>query len=162
MSWYLGKNASICETLKSSLEDVADAGSLPAELAQHALSCAKCKAVVDDHRRSQALLSALRLRKEPAQPRPWFAAGVMAAIAAREAQLQGSLEKWTAIPRLAHKFAWVSVLALLLSGSWLVGRQQASRAAWTPTDLAGETLVDRHPAPVDNDDVLNNLGERME
>jgi hypothetical protein len=86
----------------------------------------------------------------------------MAAIAAREAQLQGSLEKWIAIPRLASKFAWVSVLALLLSGSWLVGRQQAPRAAWTPTDLAGETLVDRHPAPVDNDDVLNNLGERAE
>jgi len=86
----------------------------------------------------------------------------MAAIAAREAQLQGSLEKWGAIPLLASKFAWVSVFALLLSGTWLVGRQQASGAAWTPTDLAGETLVDRHPAPVDNDEVLNNLGERTE
>ena len=160
MRWFLRKNKSLCETLKSSLEDVADAGSLPAALAQHAVSCAECQRAMDDYRASQVLLSALR--REPAESKPWFATGVMAAIASREAQIQGSLEKWTAIPRLASKFAWVSVLALLLSGSWLVGRQQASRTAWIPTDLAGETLVDRHPAPVDNDDVLNSLGERME
>jgi hypothetical protein len=160
MSWFLGKNKGPCGELTRSLEDSADASSLPAELAQHAASCAECRSAVDDFRASQVLLTALRHR--PAEFKPWFAKGVMAAIAAREAQLQGSLEKWIAIPRLASKFAWVSVLALLLSGSWLVGRQQASRTAWMPTDLAGETLVDRHPAPVDNDDVLNNLGERME
>ena len=160
MSWFLGKNEGFCGELRSSLEDFADTSALPAELTQHAASCAECRRVVDDFRASQVLLSALR--REPAESKPWFATGVMAAITAREMQLQGSLEKWIAIPRLASKFAWVSVLALLLSGSWLVGRQQASRTAWMPTDLAGETLVDRHPAPVDNDDVLNNLGERME
>ena len=160
MRWFLGKNKSLCGTLKSSLEDIGVAGSLPAELAQHVASCADCRRVVDDYRASQVLLSTLR--RDTKESRPWFATGVMAAIAAREAQLQGSLEKWVAIPRLASKFAWVSVLALLLSGSWLVGRQQASRAAWMPTDLAGETLLDRHPAPVDNDDVLSSLGERME
>ncbi len=160
MRLFAGKNNSQCEALKNSLEDFADSGSLPAELTQHAASCADCRRVVEDYRASQVLLGALR--REPAEPKPWFATGVMAAIAVREVNLQGSLEKWIAIPRLASKFAWVSVLALLLSGSWLVGRQQASRPAWMPTDLAGETLVDRHPAPVDNDDVLSNLGERME
>jgi hypothetical protein len=160
MGWFLGKSNSLCEAVKGSLEDFADAGALPAELARHAASCADCQRMVDDYRASHVLLSSLR--REPAESRPWFATGVMAAIAAREAQLQGSLEKWGAIPLLASKFAWVSVFALLLSGTWLVGRQQASGAAWTPTDLAGETLVDRHPAPVDNDEVLNNLGERTE
>ena len=160
MHWLFGKNKSLCETLKGSLEDFADAGPFPPELTKHAASCADCRTAIEDYRASRVLLSALR--RAPAASKPWFAAGVMAAIAAREAQLQGSLEKWTAIPRLASKFAWVSVLALLLSGSWLVGRQHAARAAWMPTDLAGETLADRHPAPVDNDDVLSNLGERME
>jgi hypothetical protein len=158
MSAFLKKNMSGCERLRTSIEDIDERNSIPATLTQHLASCAECRKAVDELFESRALWSAFPRQAEEA--RPWFAARVMAAIEEQEVKLERSLEPWIVVPRLASRLAWVSALVLLLSGSWLVGRQSAG-SAWIPTDLAGETYVDRHPAPVDNDDVLNNLGSRV-
>jgi len=157
MLGFLKKHDSGCELLRASIEDIKEREAIPANLTQHMASCAECRAAVDELFASRALLSALpRLAEES---RPWFAARVMAAIDEQESKIERSLEPWIVVPRLASRLAWVSALALLLSGTLLVERHSTG-SAWMPTDLAGETYVDRHPTPVDNDDVLNNLGSR--
>jgi hypothetical protein len=155
---FLKRRDSGCELLRDAIEDLKDREAIPATLAQHMASCAECRAAVDELFESRALLSALPGQTDAG--RPWFAARVMAAIDEQESKLEKSLEPWIVVPRLASRLAWVSALALLLSGSWLVERRSAV-STWMPTDLAGETYVDRHPVPVDNDDVLNNLGSRV-
>jgi hypothetical protein len=158
MSGFLKKNKNDCELLRASLEDIRERDSIPAILTQHLASCADCRTAVEELFEGRALLSALPC--QAVETRPWFAARVMAAIEEQEVKLERSLEPWIVVPKLASRLAWVSAVVLLLSGSWLVGRQSAG-SAWIPTDLAGETYVDRHPAPVDNDDVLNSLGSRV-
>jgi hypothetical protein len=86
----------------------------------------------------------------------------MAAIAEQEDKLQRSLETWTVVPRLASRLAWVSAIALLLTSSWLIERPKTAPSRTAGTDLAGEPLIESHPAPTNNDEVLFSLTERME
>jgi hypothetical protein len=158
MFGFLKKHNSACGRLLASIEDIKQREAIPTTLTQHMASCVECRVAVDQLFESRALLSSLPKQAEEA--RPWFATRVMAAIDEQESKLERSLEPWIVVPRLASRLAWVSALVLLLSGSWLVGRHSTG-SAWIPTDLAGETYIDRHPVPVDNDDVLNNLGSRV-
>jgi hypothetical protein len=159
----LKRNRSQCRQLLDLLEEIDDQESLPAELAAHAGSCADCKAAVADLFASRALLKALPRDDEAA--RPWFASRVMAAIAEGEGRLEKSLETWVVLPKLASRLAWVSALALLLTSTWLIERPKSvpvAQANQTNTDLTGEPVVENHPLPVDNDEVLASLTEKME
>ena len=156
----LKKNRSQCAALRELLEELTDEKSVPEALAAHVASCPDCKAAVEELFASRALLRVLP--RQTAAARPWFASRVMARIAERERQLEQSLETWTVLPKLASKLAWVCALALVLTSPWLVGGQKTPPVAQVRTDLAGEPLVENHPLPVDNDEVLTSLTERME
>jgi hypothetical protein len=155
------KSHSSCKTIQAMLEDLDDPKSLPPALAEHAAKCPDCRAAIEEFAESRALFAPLRAERNPAHPQvqPWFASRVMAAIAERESKLEDALEAWSAVPRFASRFAWVSALALLLTTSWLLERQPQPKQM-VVTDLAGESALDRHPTPANNDEVLFSLAER--
>lgn len=156
---FLAKRYSPCQMLRAKLEELDDERSLPAALAEHSAVCADCRAAVADFKESRALLAPLR--GDRAQVQPWFSSRVMAAIAEQESKLERSLEAWSAVPRLASRIAWVSALALLLTSTWLIEQQSTPKKTVT-TDLVGEPMIDSHPTPANNDEVLFSLTERME
>jgi hypothetical protein len=111
------KQQDACKRLRDVLEDATGSPVLSAEQKEHLAACPECKAAADD-----MSMSRLIFRDVPAsaaQPGPWFAPRVMAAIAARESELRQSLEAWAAVPRFAARLTWISAVALLLAGGWL-------------------------------------------
>ncbi len=145
-----GKNREQCERLRDSLETSASATALPAPMQAHLSDCTECRTVADELFASRALLQ--RMPLQAAEPGPWFATRVMAAIAARESNLQRSLEAWTVVPKLAARLTWISALALLLAGTWLY--QGPKSAPKTGNGSSVETLFDVAPASAAQDDVL--------
>lgn len=63
------------------------------------------------------LLSELEVRR--AEPGPFFAKRVMAAIEAREGELTGRVRAWAAVPTFASRLSAVAATLLLLAGTWL-------------------------------------------
>jgi hypothetical protein len=156
----LKRHTGNCKQLLESLVEIDSETSLPAELATHAACCQDCKKAIDELLASRALLRTLPRQQET--PKPWFATRVMAVIAEQEAQLERSLETWVVLPKLASRLAWVSALALLLTTTFLIQRPKAVPVAQVSTDLSGEPVVENHPLPVDNDEVLATLTEQAE
>ena len=75
----------------------------------------------------QALLCDLAPRR--AEPNPFFAKRVMAAIVAREAELRGRGRAWAAVPGFASRLSAIAVLLLVAAGTWLYS---GSRSTVTP------------------------------
>lgn len=147
------KNRGPCAELRDSLETSAGTAALPPSLQKHLADCLECRAVADELFATRALL-----RKMPATaaaPGPWFPARVMAAIAARESNLQRTLEAWTVVPRFAARLTWISALALLLACTWLY---EAPKSAPRSGSEGGvESLFDAVPNSPAQDDVLINF-----
>jgi hypothetical protein len=142
-----------CGRFRESLEEVASGGA-SREMLEHSAACEDCAAAAEELLESRELLRALPRESAPAMP--WFAPRVMAAIAAREAELRQSFDAWTVIPKFALQLTWISALALMLAGTWFLQRPKLpSRPA---TDITGEPV--QSSAPVTNDDVLVSLAER--
>jgi hypothetical protein len=160
MPRWFAKNDDDCSRLRNSLDSLDDRNALPPALAAHAASCQDCRQSLDDLFATRALLSTLP--RQPEESRPWFAARVMAAIGEQESKVTRSLETWLVVPRLASKLAWGAVLALVLTTTWLAGQPKTVRTPAVRTDLAGEPVVESHPVPVTNDDVLASLTEQTE
>jgi hypothetical protein len=156
----LKKNRGECSGFLESLEESASGAVLSPAQRQHAGRCAACAAAAEEWSASRKLLETLPRQKEVA--RPWFAPKVMAAIAAREAELRRSLDTWTVVPRLASKLVWVSALALLLTGTWLMEQPVSTPEKPVVTDLAGEPVFETAPLPATNDDVLVSLTEKSQ
>ena len=138
-----------CKRLVDLLEDSTGAAELSAGQQEHLAGCPECQGVADDMSMSRIILRDMPVSS--AVPAPWFAPRVMAAIAAREAELRQSLEAWAAVPRFAARLTWISALALLLAGGWLY--QLPKRAQTSANQTTAESLFDsaQSQAP---DDVL--------
>lgn len=59
------------------------------------------------------------LETHGAEPGPFFAKRVMAAIESREAELTSRVRAWAAVPTFASRLSAVAVMLLLLAGTWL-------------------------------------------
>jgi hypothetical protein len=154
--WTLKMRRDECSRVQESLGDSGIGESLPTHVREHASKCADCAAALKDMGTSRELLRAIPRQPSPG---PWFAPRVMAAIAAGESDLRRSMDAWTVVPKLARKLSWVSALALLLAGSWLLG-QPASTPSFKPaaTDITGEPVLESSP-PLNNDELLLSLAE---
>jgi hypothetical protein len=149
----IGKNRGSCKNVRDFLETSVSAVALPASLQEHLADCVACRTVADELFASRALLR--KLPASAAVPGPWFAARVMAAIAARESSVQRSLEAWTVVPKFAARLTWISALALLLAGTWLY---QTPKPAPRPgNESTIEFLFDAAPNSTSQDDVLINF-----
>ena len=149
------KTHDACTNLRDVLENAADVAALSAPQREHLAACADCQEVAD-----AIFIGRSVLQEAPpaASPGPWFAPRVMAAIAAREAELRQSLDAWAAVPRLAQRLTWVSALALLLASTWLyqTPRHAQNAANGNQNQGAFESLFDASPSPTP-DDVLPTM-----
>src|SRR5258706_4105373 len=139
-----------CRCLRDFLEDAPAAGVPSAEQQAHLAGCTECQAFADD-----VLMSRAIMRDVPvAAPGPWFAPRVMAAIAAREAELRQSLEAWAAVPRFAARLTWISAVALLLAAGWLYESPKVAQTVGNQT--TPESLFDSSQSQAP-DDVLPSM-----
>jgi hypothetical protein len=150
----LGKKRQECSHVLDVLENSAEGtAALSAAQREHLAACADCRDAADAFLVSRSLLQELPARE--AEPGPWFAPRVMAAIAAREAELRQSLDAWAAVPKLAARLTWVSALALLLATTWLYeSPKRAQTTAANQNQGTFESLFDSQQPPAPEDVVL--------
>src|SRR5580698_4861891 len=148
---FLSKRRAECRQFQSQLEDAAGAAPnakelsellalAPPALKEHAITCANCRAAAENILAARALLAVLP--SYAATAGPWFAPRVMAAIAARKAELSRAADTWTFLPKLAARLTWASAIALLLASGWLYQKPVATTSKSVVTDITGEPVVD--------------------
>jgi len=168
MKSFLNKRSRECREFQSQIEDAAGAApnakelselfaSASSALKEHANACADCRAAAENIIEARALLA--EVPSHAAMARPWFAPRVMAAIAARKAELSRAADTWTFLPKLAARLTWASAVALLLASTWLYQKPVSTSARPVLTDITGEPVVDT-VTPANNDEVLVSLAER--
>jgi hypothetical protein len=168
MTNFLNKRKAECRGFQMQLEDAAGAApsvtelsellaSTPAALKEHVTACADCRTAAENILAARALLAVLPSYATMAGP--WFAPRVMAAIAARKAELGRAADTWTFLPKLAARLTWASAIALLLASGWLYQKPVSTAAKPVVTDLTGEPLADT-ATPSTNDELLVSLSER--
>lgn len=162
----LNRSRADCRDFRLKLEDAASAApearnaaelfaAAPPALRDHASSCADCRSSAEDLLAARALLAALPSRA--AQPGPWFAPRVMAAIAARTADLNRAGDTWTFLPKLAARLTWASSIALLLASGWLYQRPHSNPPKTVATDITGEPIVENTPPAADDELLLSRV-----
>lgn len=126
--WHLRRRSTEeCRRLRDAVEEVAakqantvSVKSLREELTteeqQHIATCQDCQEAVQELVAARELFQGAARFGEEA--RPWFAARVMAAIAAREKDLAERVTAWTEFPRFASRLTWVAAIVLLASTTW--------------------------------------------
>lgn len=167
----LKKNAKECGQFQEALETAASSVSsastpeellaaLPLPWRQHAECCAACRAAVEELLAARALLRALPALSKP--PAPWFAPRVMAAIAAKEAELRRLGSPWAAVPRFASRLALASIAMLLVVSTWVYERPVAAPVKQTSAEAMTESLFDSSPPALSQDDILVSLAEKAQ
>ena len=151
---FMKKQEDECSRFRDSLEEIASGGA-SREMLEHSAACEDCAAAAEELLESRELLRALPRESSPAMA--WFAPRVMAAIAAREAELRQSFDAWSAIPKFAFRLTWITALALVLASTWLLQRPNVPTTKPMATDITGEPV--QNSAPLTNDDVLLSLAE---
>jgi hypothetical protein len=168
MKNFLNKRRAECRGFQSQLEDAAEAArsakefselfrDAPDALKAHAATCADCRSAAENIIKARALLA--ERPSATTMVSPWFAPRVMAAIAARKAELTRAADTWTFLPKLAARLTWASAVALFLASTWLYQKPISTSARPVLTDITGEPLVDTTTPPT-NDDVLVSLAEK--
>ena len=123
----------------------------------HLQECQECRIALDAWLVARRSLQALQQPAEMAPP--WFAARVMAAIAARQDESLRPAAAWSIVPRFASRLAWASAALLVVAGTWLY--QKPETAPTEPSmNNASEGLFDTQPPVSTKDDVLISLAER--
>jgi hypothetical protein len=172
---FMNKRRAECSGFRIQLEDAAGAApsarelsellaSAPAALKEHAIACAGCRAAAENILAARALLAALP--SYAATAGPWFAPRVMAAIAARKAELSRAAETWTFLPKLAARLTWASSIALLLASAWLYQKpatmsNTTTTAKSVATDISGDPVVDPATPSNADDEFLPSLTEKQ-
>ncbi len=123
----------------------------------HAGVCRDCRAALEDLVDTRRALQPMSV--PVAEAGPWFATRVMAAIRARENELEERRDGvWLGVRRLAPRLVALCALLLVLGTTWAYQVRQgelARRLERSP----GESVFESVPAPL-NDDVLVGAGER--
>jgi len=128
---------------------------LPSALRAHAKSCKACHAAAHELVTSRILLQTMAAPED--EPKPWFAARVMALIAEREREFRPGTT-WVAVPKLAFRLACASTVILLAGGTWLYEIRSVP-ASQKSADTMSESLFDSPTSPANRDDVLLSLAE---
>ncbi len=163
----LKKNNAECGRLRDSLEEAAtkhaDAISvegliegLPQAEREHVTSCESCREAAQDLVAAKELFQGAARFAEDA--RPWFAARVMNAIAARERELTLRVCAWSEFPRFASRLAWITAVVLLAGSTWFY--EKAMKAPSYPLKgAAPQESIFEAPQQTNQDDVLISMEE---
>jgi len=122
----------------------------------HMATCQDCaRAVLEVFRAKQLFQGAASLRQEE---RPWFAARVMAAIAAREKELAERVTAWTEFPRFASRLTWVAAVVLLASTTWFY--ESVLRAPSHPVSGSQESIFEAPQQTTPDDILISQAGDQ--
>jgi hypothetical protein len=161
--WNLLKKGNAeCGRLRDSLEEAATKhaeaisveglleGVRPAER-EHVTSCGSCREAAQD------LVAAKELFQGAvsfaADARPWFAARVMKAIAARERELSLRVSAWSEFPRFASRVAWITAVVLLAGSTWFYEKARKT-PSYPLKGAAPQESIFEAPPQTNQDDVL--------
>jgi hypothetical protein len=128
----------------------------PAAQRNHIAACASCREAAHDVFATREIFKGVASYTDAAKP--WFAARVMAAIAARERELAEAASTWLAVPKLASRLAMASGVLLLVASTWLYERPLPTPSQQASALAAQESLFEALP-PANQDDVLVNVQE---
>jgi hypothetical protein len=169
MSNKLEIKNSECRRFLEELEGVATSGArevtVPSVLARmsseargHAAVCAECSGAVEDLAETRGAL--LPMSTPVAEAGPWFAARVMAAVRAREKELEErSNGVWLGVRRLAPRLVALCTLVLVVGTTWAVELRRAELAR-QPELGAAESVFEPVLAPLNDDVLVGGQGER--
>jgi hypothetical protein len=121
----------------------------------HVATCDDCREALEELLAARLLLSGIPT--QASVPRPWFAAKVMSAIAARENEFSRLATAWTLVPKLASRLAWVSAVAILAAGTWLYRKPAPSSPGQVVTEASVESIFETSPAPSQDDVLLSTV-----
>jgi len=124
----------------------------------HAEVCAGCSGAVKDMGETRL---ALRPMSTPvAEVGPWFATRVMAAIRARENEVEErSNGVWLGVRRLAPRLVALCAVVLLVGTTWAYQVRQEDLARRATLGSA-ESVFESMPAPLNDDVLVGGQGER--
>lgn len=125
---------------------------LPAEEAGHPAGCADCRETLEEFAETRDALAGIQLPEAG----PWFTARVMAAIGAREKEEEAD-GVWISVRRLAPRLVAVSVLLLVVGGSWAV--EQTRKETGLGSGRGGDMVFDSSVVPTWYDDGIGTLYE---
>ena len=124
------------------------------ESREHAQLCTGCEEAVGEVAEARVALQPLLADK--AEAGPWFAARVMASIAAKERELEESNSVWMNVRRLAPRLVAVSALLLMLGGTWALQFKNVEQSSGM---RPAEGLFEGSPSVAYNDDLMANASE---
>jgi hypothetical protein len=143
------EEAAVARPKAKSVEELSEA--LPLAERTHIASCKSCVEAAQDLLDTREIFKGVASNKEMA--RPWFATGVMAAIAAREKKLSEAASAWLAVPKFALRLALASGALLLVASTWLYERPKPTANQQAANLAAQESLFETSP-PMNQDDVF--------
>ena len=163
----LKKNNEECGKLLDLMEEAAGArpkAKTVGELAEalspaertHVAFCKSCLEAAQDLLDAREIFKGVVSSTETG--RPWFATGVMAAIAAREKELSEAASAWLAVSKFAARLAMASGALLLVASAWLYQRPLRAPSQQISTLDAQESLFEASPS-VNQDDVFVPMQE---
>lgn len=127
-------------------------GKLPTEAQEHAAQCASCEEALEDFAETRAALEGMKEGMPAAGP--WFTARVMAAIRAKEEEIEEKKEGvWIGVRRLAPRLAVFAAVLLVAGGTWAFQVRRTEQARGTAMRPA-ESLFEATPSAPVNDDIL--------
>jgi hypothetical protein len=128
---------------------------LTAEERKHVDTCRDCQEAVQELFAARELLQGVRSFSH--EERPWFAARVMAAIAARERELADRVTAWTEFPRFASRLTWVAVIVLLASTTWFY--ESVVRTPSHPVNGSQESIFEAPQQTTPDDILISQAGD---
>jgi hypothetical protein len=124
----------------------------------HAEVCAECRGAVEDLAETRRAL--LPMGTPVAEAGPWFAARVMAAIRAKENELdERSNGVWLGVRRLAPRLVALCTVVLLVGTTLAYQMRQQNLARQLQLQPA-ESVFESVPAPLNDDVLVGAQGER--
>jgi len=153
-----------CRRVRDSLEEVAtqhpESASvshwikgLAAEKQRHMEACGACREAAEELAATRELFRGAASFAE--EERPWFAAGVMGAIALRERELALRLNAWNEFPRFAARLAWIAGVLLLAGTTWFYER--VLRTPQYQLNGASQESIFEAPQQTSQDDALISM-----
>jgi hypothetical protein len=119
---------------------------------EHAARCTSCAEALQDFAETRGEL--VRMREGLPEPGPWFATRVMAAIRAKEEEIEEKREGvWASVRRLAPRLVAFAAVLLVLGGTWAIEVQRAEHTRG-PEMRPAESLFETAPSTTVNDDIV--------
>ncbi|HEX8879537.1 MAG TPA: hypothetical protein VF749_05880 [Candidatus Acidoferrum sp.] len=128
---------------------------LTAEERKHIDTCRDCQGAVQELFAAKELFECVPSFSQ--EERPWFAARVMAAIAARERELAERVTAWTEFPRFASRLTWVAVIVLLASTTWFY--ESVVRTSSHPVNGSQESIFEAPQQTTPDDILISQAGD---